>query len=99
MPPRPVLTQTGPSLETSQAVLTPELGLSVDNVDVRMKTGAAQDLLVASSHWTEKTALRGIKMFQLVMFLQHRVEIVCPDPTHSTGQNSDGFLEINIGFA
>ena len=99
MPSRPVMTQTGPSLETPQAVLTPELGLSVDNVDVRMKTGAAQDLLVASSHWTEKTVLRGIEMFQFIMFLQHRVEIICAEPTHSTGQNSDGFLEVNVGFA
>ena len=57
------MTQPGPSLETSHAVLTPELGLSVDNVDVRMKTGAAQDLLVTSSHWTQKPILRGIEMF------------------------------------
>ena len=99
MPPRPVMTQTGPSLETSQAVLTPELSLSVDNVEVRMKTGTAQDLLVASSHWTEKPTLRGIEMFQFVMFLQDRVEIVCCDATDSTGQNSDGLLEVNIGFA
>ena len=98
MPPGPVVTQTGPSLETSRTVLAPELSLSVDNVDVRMKTGAAQDLLVTSSQWTEKPLLCGIKMFHFVMFLQHRVEIVRPDPTHSTGQNSDGFLEVNIGF-
>ena len=57
MPPRPVMTQPGPSLETSRAVLALELSLSVDNVDVRMKTGAAQDLLVTSSHWTEKPLL------------------------------------------
>ena len=93
------MAQPGPSLETSQAALAPELGLAVDNVDVRMETGAAQDLLVTSSHWADEPVLRGIKMLQFVMFLQHRVEIVCPNPAHSTGQNSDGFLEVHVGFA
>ena len=63
MPSRPVVTEAGPGLETSRAVLAPELSFSVHDVDVGMETGAAQDLLVASSHWTEKPALRGVEMF------------------------------------
>ena len=63
MPPSTVVTETGPGLETSRADLAPELSFSVHNVNVGMKTGAAQDLLVASSHWTEKPVLRGVEMF------------------------------------
>ena len=63
MPPRHVVTEPSPSLETSEAVLAPELGLSMDNVEVRMETGAAEDLLATSSHGTEKPTLRGIEMF------------------------------------
>ena len=84
MPSRHVVAEPGPSLETSRAVLAPELSLSVDNVEVGMEAGTTQNLLVTSFHRTEKPILNGIKMFQFVMLLQHRVEIVCPEATDST---------------
>ena len=63
MPPRHVVAESGPSLETSRAVLATKLGLSVDNVEVGMEAGTTQNLLVTSFHRTEKTILSGIKMF------------------------------------
>ena len=69
VPPRLVVVQTGPRLEPLLALLAPEQSLSVNYVNVRMKTASVGNLLVAVSQRTGKSIFYRIEMLHFIMFL------------------------------
>ena len=96
MPPCCVVCQAARGLELLCTMLTVIAGLPVHNVDVRVETVSAGNLLAAGLSGTVICFLFLHKVHSLIMPFHQWVEVLCADATYSTYKDLYCFLVINI---